>query len=161
MGCMVASGRRRRASRSKDTPISSTLPAEAVADGYDTGYDWTEVVLFGTKQNQDTAISPFDDDPAVDPHWLPEYLYRRFLTVSPTASRCRFLPNCTGGEGVRPFQPILSRAATAFGRYESVTTRDGIVIHYIYDPVHPTRPWRESVQRGCAAKLQEFRGFGL
>ena len=46
-------------------------------------HDWTEVVLFGNRADQDTVRSPYDDDPPVDQDWIRTYLAQRFLPNSP------------------------------------------------------------------------------
>ncbi|MFC0219824.1 tetratricopeptide repeat protein [Pseudochelatococcus lubricantis] len=99
---------------------------------YNLSSDWTEVVLFGNRQEQDTWLNPYDNDPSVPPDWSLHYLARRFFRTPAGVS----LTVSGGAPGLpdRVFVPAEAR----FGRMhriESVSTVGGIVIHYGYEPV--------------------------
>lgn len=119
--------------------------AAARAEGRDTGEDWTEVVLLGNRPDQDTVADPYDGQPRSAPNWLVEAIAGRYFRFPP-GIEITLLP------GVRPGQP-RSRAVrgaeqriAALHRHERVTLRNGIAIHYAYDPPHPDGPARNLSQ---------------
>jgi len=46
-------------------------------------HDWTEVVLFGNRPEQDTVLDPYDGNPKQPKFWLANYLYHRFYRLPP------------------------------------------------------------------------------
>lgn len=107
----------------------------AKAQGYDTNEDWTEVVLFGNKKEQDTNRDPYDGNPKVPAQWIADTMYHRFYRLPPNI-KIRLLPPTNKLNGPRYFSPIPDRQKF-FERYESVKNSIGIIIHYYFDaPLH-------------------------
>lgn len=102
------------------------------SDGIDLADDWTEVVLFGNRIDQDTVRDPYDGNPPVIGQWLADYLYHRFFRLPP-GLLIRFLSGTHKLDGTRQFRTIPDRAYP-IGRAESVPIEFGIIIHYFYDP---------------------------
>lgn len=101
--------------------------------------DWTEVVLFGNEQNQNTVIDPYNSDPRVDRQWVAATLYHRLYAL-PEGVEIFLDAGVHTRDGRRPLKPISARHA-AFDRVETVDVGGGIKIHYFYDPL------RENEQR--------------
>jgi hypothetical protein len=110
---------------------------------YDLSLEWTEVVLFGNHAEQNTVRDPYDGDPSVTGQWLADYLYHRFYRL-PAGLVVRFLPGTHKLDGTRTFRTIPDRAFP-FGRYETVGTKSGIIVHYFYDPPLGTTSHNKSV----------------
>ncbi|MBW6400294.1 ATP-binding protein [Roseomonas sp. HJA6] len=119
--------------------------AAAQAEGRDTRQDWTEVVLLGNRPDQDTVADPYDGHPSSPGNWLTESIAGRFLRF-PSGIDVTLLP------GVRPGTPRshtlrgAERRIVALRHHERVTLRNGIAIHYAYDPPDPDRPARNLSQ---------------
>lgn len=112
---------------------------QAVAEGHTLDHDWTEVVLLGNRPDQDTVRDPYDGDPQMSNRWIVDELYYKFFRLPEGVNLTVSL-----GEGMhpaggpRPMQALAARLPTAFARYEAVRLPDGVVLHYAYDPTHPT-----------------------
>lgn len=107
---------------------------DAAECGRDLSRDWTEVVLFGNRVDQDTARDPFDGNPASEKEWLARTLYHRFYRI-PENVRMKMTTDTQRLAQNRFFETISRRISLgAFGQYEAVDAEDGIVIHYLYDP---------------------------
>lgn len=104
----------------------------AQAEGQPLDRDWTEVTLFGNSPDQDTVRDPYNSDPRSDVHWLATYLYHRFYRIQNGVKVVFYSNTHKLGQGTRNFEPITGRLAI-FDRNETVTTPEGIKIHYIYD----------------------------
>ncbi|TIN25731.1 ATP-binding protein [Mesorhizobium sp.] len=104
----------------------------ARAEGADLRCDWTEVVLFGNRSDQNTVKDPYDGNPSVPGQWLADYLYYRFYRL-PEGLSVRFLPGTHKLDGSRYFRTIPDRAFP-LGRSQSVVNDSGLIIHYFYDP---------------------------
>jgi hypothetical protein len=103
------------------------------AVGLSPSRDWTEVVLFGNRADQDTVSDPYNGDPNVTGQWLADYLYHRFFRLPPQV-QVRFKTGTHKlGDGTRTFKTIPDRAFP-IGKSETVTVERGIKIHYFYDP---------------------------
>lgn len=122
--------------------VSAAYPAEARA------MDWTEVVLFGRRPGQDTAVDPYDDDPTMPSFWIPAALYHRFYRI-PANVEILLQEGIHWHQGVRLFHTMSARSRTAFACAESVLLRNGIAIHYFHDPAHPDRPWENASSDGA------------
>ena len=96
--------------------------------------DWTEVVLFGGRPDQDTVNDPYDGDPKQDRQWITTYLYHRFYTL-PLGVDVFLHEGTHPRDGRRQFKPIPERIE-AFGRVETVEIDGGVRIHYYYDPAY-------------------------
>ena len=104
---------------------------DAKLSGHALDADWTEVVLFGQRLEQDTVAAPYDGDPAMPPAWIAEELYKRFFSL-PTDVAFTLEEGCNTRGGAQRFLPMSARV-DRFARYESVAVERGIVIHYFYD----------------------------
>lgn len=114
----------------------------AIADGKETHYDWTEVVLFGESDDHDTVAEPLGKGRSVDRSYVPSAIFRRFAAFSGGVD-VRIDVSMTKGGGkdatgsyrqLRPLADILDKLP----RSERVKDTDsGISIHYIHDAKHP------------------------
>ena len=93
--------------------------------------DWTEVMLLGNHEAQDTVKDPFDGDPEQDTQWLATYLYHRFYRLQ-DGIKITLFKGTNKLDGNRQFLPISARLAI-FERSETVHLPNGIKIHYLYD----------------------------
>jgi hypothetical protein len=125
-------GRLRRESSSGVWDEVFDVTETVLSEGLETTVDWTEVVLFGNRVDQDTVRDPYDANPAVAGQWLADYLYYRFFRL-PAGLTVKFLPGTHKLDGTRTFRTIPDRAFP-FGQSESILTPTGIVVHYFYDP---------------------------
>jgi hypothetical protein len=108
------------------------VTATCLSEGYDLSRDWTEVVLFGNRGDQNTLRDPYDQNPVMNGQWLADYLYHRFYRLPPGLV-VRFKPGAHKLDGTRTFRTIPERAYP-LGKSECVTLGDGTKIHYFYDP---------------------------
>lgn len=125
-------GRLRRRSESETTEEVFDVTQSAQSEGYDLSFDWTEVVLYGNRPDQDTVKDPYDGNPKVAGQWLADYLYHRFFRL-PEGLTVRFQDGTHKLDGARTFRTIPDRAFP-LGQFESVLTPEGLTIHYFYDP---------------------------
>jgi hypothetical protein len=143
-------GRLRR--KCPDGTLSEVVDITDVAlrEGYDNTLEWTEVVLFGNSQQQNTVYDPYDGNPKCDSQWLATYLYHRFYRVPPGVKI--FLHAGTHRlENGRSFLTIPERIeAGAFDRAETVRDSEtGIRIHYIYDGPYEKYPSQNKSHSGA------------
>ena len=102
--------------------------------GQDISHDWTEVVLLGNRPEQDTVADPYDGNPSSNRQWLQDDLYHRFYRI-PDSVIITMQPGTHKLDNRRTFKTIQQRVGEGvFARHEAVSTDDGIVIHYLYDP---------------------------
>ena len=99
---------------------------------YSLDEDWTEVVLFGNRPDQNTVDDPYNGDPEQKRQWIASYLYHRFYHL-PEGVEIYLGDEVITRDGRRPFRTIPQRAAS-FGRTETVEVGAGAKIHYFYDP---------------------------
>jgi len=125
-------GRIRRLNEQGELEEVFDVTAAALADGEDLSVDWTEVVLFGNRPEQDTVRDPYDGNPAQNGQWLADYLYHRFYRL-PTGVQVRFQSGTHKLDGNRIFKTIPDRAYP-LGQNESVLCENGIIVHYFLDP---------------------------
>lgn len=125
-------GRLRRMSDGGSLEEVFDVTAACLDEGYDLSRDWTEVVLFGNRADQNTLRDPYEQNPAMNGQWLADYLYHRFYRL-PAGLVVRFKPGAHKLDGTRTFRTIPDRAYS-LGKSESVTLVDGTKIHYFYDP---------------------------
>lgn len=134
-------GRLRR--KSVDGTLSEVIDVTEVAlkEGAKVDFDWTEVTLVGNSLSQKTAEDPYNGDPACDDQWLATYLYHRFYRF-PDEVRVELLSGTHKlGAGKRAFKTIPDRIlAGIFEKNETITTPEGIKIHYIYDAPYEKSP---------------------
>lgn len=125
-------GRLRRMSEAGSLEEVFDVTAACLNEGYDLSRDWTEVVLFGNRADQNTLRDPYEQNPAMNGQWLADYLYHRFYRLPPGLV-VRFKPGAHKLDGTRTFRTIPERAYP-LGRSECVVLNDGTKIHYFYDP---------------------------
>lgn len=127
-----AYGRLRRRADDGSTHEVVDVTELAREEGCDTSFDWTEVVLFGNRPDQDTVRDPYDGDPAQDAQWIATYLYHRFYRL-PEGVRVILKKGTNKLDGNRAFDPIPARLERHFEKFETVSADHGIKVHYIYD----------------------------
>ena len=127
---------------------------------YQLNEDWTEVVLFGNRIQQDTVADPYDGDPKQDRQWITTYLYHRFYDL-PNGVEVHLHEGTHPRDGRRQFKPIPERA-DSFHRVEAVDVGDGIRIHYLYDPAYQNgghnRTISGSLTSSVSTAAMVFRG---
>jgi hypothetical protein len=115
---------------STDTVIDVT--AASTKEGKKVDFDWTEVMLLGNSEGQDTAARPFAKT-STEKAYVATALYRRFYRL-PESVKVRLDPVYHRLEGTRPLVPIGQRA-DKFARVESVAIPElNITIHFLHDP---------------------------
>lgn len=127
---------------------------------YSLSEDWTEVVLFGNRPDQDTVADPYDGDPKQDRQWITTYLYHRFYSL-PEGVEVYLLEGTHPRDGRRQFRPIPSRA-DAFGQVATVEIGEGVKIHYYYDPAYQDGGHNKSISGSLTSSVSTaaivFRG---
>jgi hypothetical protein len=118
---------------------------------YRLGEDWTEVVLFGNRPDQDTVADPYDGDPKQDRQWITTYLYHRFYSL-PEGVELYLHEGTHPRDGRRQFKPIPERA-DAFGRVEAIDVGGGIRIHYLYDPAYQDGGHNKSISGSLTSSV--------
>ncbi len=98
---------------------------------YDLSTDWTEVVLFGNRADQNTVLDPYNGNPASSPTWVGHYLTQRFYRMPPATSLTLSADVCPQ-QGTGEFHSPSQRQAS-LTRVESVRVQGGLVIHYGYN----------------------------
>ena len=100
--------------------------------GYDLGIDWTEVVLFGNRPEQDTVADPLLRQSEVALRLAgaqPDAALLETAAWRDAAHHARGV-----GHGGGATLQCLAERRDSFGRTETVTTASGIALHYFYDP---------------------------
>jgi hypothetical protein len=120
-------------------------------EGRSSDYDWTEVVLLGNSETQDTVKDPYDGDPEQDAQWLATYLYHRFYRL-PEGVRFALLRGTNKLDGNRQFMPITARL-NLFEKFETVDTQSGIRIHYLYDAQYEKTGHNKSISGAIASAV--------
>lgn len=122
--------------------------------------DWTEVVLFGNRADQDTVADPYNGDPKQDRQWITTYLYHRFYGL-PDGVEMFLHEGTHPRDGRRQFKPIPERLG-AFGRTETVEIGEGVRIHYYYDPTYQDTGHNKSISGSLTSSISTaaivFRG---
>ncbi|MGC4250759.1 MAG: hypothetical protein QM605_04635, partial [Sphingobium sp.] len=113
--------------------------------------DWTEVVLYGNRADQDTVADPYDGDPRQDRQWITTYLYHRFYGL-PEGVEVYLHEGTHPRDGRRQFKPIPERS-DAFGRVEAVDVGEGIRIHYLYDPAYQDGGHNKSISGSLTSSV--------
>ncbi|HTT84022.1 MAG TPA: hypothetical protein VMF67_11115 [Rhizomicrobium sp.] len=114
----------------KDTVIDVTETAKR--DGKKTDFDWTEVMLLGNSEDQDTSVRPFAAE-ATEKAYVATALYRRFYRL-PEGVKLVLDANYHRLGGIRVFTPVGQRFGK-FRRTQSVRVRGAqLVVHYLHDP---------------------------
>ena len=136
-------GRLRRPGPDGEWTEVLAVPAERL-DGHDASDDWIEVVLLGNEAAQDTVANPHNGHPRTAARWLADAIVNRFFRL-PASSRVVLQADVAGLRAPHQMVTLAARLET-LARYEQVRTADGIVIHYAYDPPHPTLPGMNASQ---------------
>ena len=122
--------------------------------------DWTEVVLFGNRPDQDTVADPYDGDPKQDRQWITTYLYHRLYSL-PAGVEVWLHEGTHPRDGRRQFKPIPERA-DQFGRVEAVDVGEGVRVHYLYDPAYQDGGHNKSISGSLTSSVSTaaivFRG---
>lgn len=113
--------------------------------------DWTEVVLYGNRPDQDTVADPYDGDPKQDRQWITTYLYHRFYGL-PEGVEVYLHEGTHPRDGRRQFKPIPERT-DAFGRVDAVDVGEGIRIHYLYDPAYQDGGHNKSISGSLTSSV--------
>ncbi|MFG1424749.1 ATP-binding protein [Roseixanthobacter glucoisosaccharinicivorans] len=115
------------------------VTAQAKAEGDETSFDWTEVILLGNRAEQDTVVDPYDGNPRVSKMWVLQGLHQRFFRV-PDDVQFLLGTDLHGLPGMRPLVTIGRLVGERFERWETVSAGDGVAVHFGYDPVNPKSP---------------------
>jgi hypothetical protein len=114
----------------------------AIADGRQTQYDWTEVILYGESDDHDTVAEPLGKGLTVDRSFVPSAIFRRFAAFS-QGVEVRVDVAMTKGGGkdetgkyrqLRPLAEVLDKLPNSQRVHDADT---GLAVHYIHDPKHP------------------------
>lgn len=139
--------------------VDVTAQAEAEAE-YRLNEDWTEVVLYGNRVDQDTVLDPYNGDPSQDRQWITTYLYHRFYRL-PEGVTVYLGEGTHPRDGRRQFKPIPDRAES-FERVETVDVGEGVKVHYYYDPTYQDTGHNKSISGSLTSSLSTaaivFRG---
>jgi hypothetical protein len=132
----------------------------AAEEEYSLDEDWTEVVLFGNRIDQDTVADPYDGDPPQDRQWITTYLYHRFYSL-PEGVEVYLGEGTHPRDGRRRFRPIPDRV-DAFERIETVDVGEGVKVHYYYDPTYQDTGHNRSISGSLTSSVSTaaivFRG---
>ncbi|MEP9369629.1 ATP-binding protein [Xanthobacter sp. VNH20] len=127
---------------------------QAASEGVTTAHDWTEVVLLGNRESQDTIADPYDGNPKVPSWWLQLGLQQRFFQIQGDVDVLigQDLHDLSGLQRFIPFAQIVRES---FARWDTVQLSDGVKVHFGYDPIHSTRPdvnasFKNSFSRGVS-----------
>jgi hypothetical protein len=133
----------------------------AVADGRQTHYDWTEVILYGESDDHDTVAEPLGKGRSVDRSFVPSVIFRRFAAFS-EGVEVRVDVAMTKGGGkdetgkyrqLRPLADVLDKLPNS----ERVRDPDtGLAVHYIHDPKHPMSSHSLSARANPATSSTTF-----
>lgn len=104
----------------------------AIREGRKVDFDWTEVMLLGNSESQDTAVRPFANN-ITEKAYVATALYRRFYRL-PDGVKVRLDQIYHRLDGTRQLIAIGQRAEK-FKRVESAAVPElNITIHFIHDP---------------------------
>ncbi len=110
-------------------------------EGVDLSEDWTEVVLYGNDEKQNTVTKPFLDV-KVPLRWIANTLYERFFRLpSNVKITLEEGTNSKGGEReLKTFHDRIIKLSKEYAgkvRYETVETKNDLKIYYYYDAEDP------------------------
>ncbi|MER9055332.1 MULTISPECIES: hypothetical protein [unclassified Mesorhizobium] len=137
------------------------VTAAAVAEGRQTQYDWTEVILFGESEDHDTVAEPLGRGKSVDRSYVPSTIFRRFAAFS-EGVEVRIDVAMTKGGGkdetgkyrqLRPLADVLDKLPNSQRVHDADT---GLTIHYIHDPKHPMSSHSLSARANPATSSTTF-----
>jgi hypothetical protein len=114
-----------------DTVIDVTAVAQK--EGRETSYDWTEVMLLGNSEGQDTAAKPLASVPTTEKSFIATTLYRRFYRM-PNGVKIKLDSVYHRFDNTRTFTSLGDRY-DKFARHESVRVPEiNGTIHFLHDP---------------------------
>ena len=119
--------------------------------GYDLSFDWTEVVLLGNRPGQNTAVDPYDNDPAMNADWVSTYLSQRFFCLPPSVTLT--FPSEQLTDRPVTFTGIADRV-DRFDRWQSISVIGNITVHFGYVASVPG-----AVNQTAANGVPEFAGL--
>jgi len=129
----------------RDTVIDVTTVA--IKGGRDVRYEWTEVMLLGNSEDQDTTQKLFEVGPT-EKAYVANTLYRRFYRL-PEGVKVRLDACYHRLDGMRNFVPIGQRY-DRFERRETVHIPElNIQIHFLHDPSVGDRSGLRASSRGA------------
>lgn len=132
------------------------------AEGKDTDYDWTEVVLFGQSDDHDTVAEPMGKGKKDDRSYIPTSIFRRFADVKGGIDVKIDVAMTKGGgkeetgrfRGLKTLNEVISEINL---RHEIVKDEDtGISVHYIHDPKHENSSHTLSSRANAATASTTF-----
>jgi len=119
-----------------DTVIDVT--AAALKEGRSVDFDWTEVMLLGNSEGQDTAAQPFAKQ-VTEKAYFATQLYRRFYRFPEGVKVKLDSVYHRYQEGTRTLVPVGERFEK-FARAESVKVPEmDLTIHFLHDPPYGDR----------------------
>jgi hypothetical protein len=142
-----------------DTVYDVTQTAKA--DGQDTSFDWTEVVLLGERDSHDTVAEPIGLGVEVERSYVPSQIFRRFAAFR-SGVRVRIDVAMTKGGGrdetgrfrrLKPLADVISELPNS-DRVECPDS--GVAIQYIHDPKHPNHSHSLSSLKNPATQSTTF-----
>ena len=114
-----------------DTVIDVTAVVQN--DGRDTSYEWTEVMLLGNSEEQDTAARPLSALPPSEKAFIANSLYRRFYRL-PAGVKVKLDSVYHRFDNARTFTPMGERY-DRFARTDSVRVPAlNATVHFLHDP---------------------------
>jgi len=130
----------------RDTVIDVTTAA--IKDGRDVSYEWTEVMLLGNREDQDTTQRLFAAGSDSEKAYIANTLYRRFYRLS-EGVKVKLDACYHRLDGTRNFLPIGQRY-DKFERHETVHIPElNIKIHFLHDPWVGDRSGLRASSRGA------------
>ncbi len=127
-----------------DTVLDITSVVEN--EGYETKFDWTEVVLFGESEKHNTVDHPLGEGKSLERSFIPTTIFRRF-TEFPKGVKVKIDVAMTKGGGkdetgryrkLKTLDDVITEKSL---RSELLTDQEsGVSVRYIHDPKHQNRP---------------------
>ncbi|WBV44316.1 ATP-binding protein [Pseudoroseomonas cervicalis] len=134
------------------------VTADAAAEGRETGREWTEVVLLGNAEGQDTVADPYLGQPRSGTRWLLNAITLRYFRF-PEGVEVSLLPGTAPPREAGRVVPMQARLA-ALADYEAVRLPQGIVLHYAYDP-EASAPGASDSRKSLAGVVYRDEVYGL
>jgi hypothetical protein len=114
-------------------------------------FDWTEVLLCGNREDQDTVRDPYNGDPKLKSQWLADTLYHRFYRL-PDGVKVTLLKGTNKLDGNRQFETIPQRLRY-FAKHETILQSSGIKVHFLYDEPYNDTSHNRSVSGAITTDL--------
>lgn len=130
----------------------------ARAEGRAAAPDWTEVVLLGNAEAQDTVADPYLGQPRSGTRWLLNAITLRYFRF-PEGVEVVLRPGTAPAAEAGRVAPMQARLA-ALADYEAVRLPDGTVLHYAYDPAAGA-PGASDSRKSLAGIVHRDEVYGL